>query len=459
VHVAAPAPLLRHGLRLVDTAPAVAVLSSGALSTVHALAFADAVLFVTDASQELTRAEVDFLALAARMCPTVRCVLTKVDLYPDWRRIRELDASHLRAAGLADTVMPVSAALHGAGAVDESGVPAVASWLANELAGSARQGEIALAAEAARVADQLAVQFEAERSVLSDPGAAASLLEALDAARARSESLRATGARWQVALDDGFNDLFAEVDRDLRARLLEVERWADEAVEGLDPARGCDELERSVRQMMATGVAASYALLHDRAGALVARVAELVDAEVAAVAAPGGEVPTPAVQGGFGAVVRRPSWISLGVTALRGTSEGVVIAGMFGALAGVVLAMPLMMVAGVVIGARGVHDENERLLAERREKTKAAVHRYLEEVTVNVANDAPASLRHLQRELRDELQSRAEAAHRSASEAVAAAGAAAAAAASARKRRLAAVEAELARVEGLRRRAEQLVPA
>ena len=46
---------------------------------------ADAVVFVTDASQELTRSELDFVRQARDLCRTVVCVLTKTDFYPAWR--------------------------------------------------------------------------------------------------------------------------------------------------------------------------------------------------------------------------------------------------------------------------------------------------------------------------------------------------------------------------------------
>ena len=36
---------------------------------------------------------------AMRLCPNVACVVTKTDLYPDWRRIIELDRGHLDARG------------------------------------------------------------------------------------------------------------------------------------------------------------------------------------------------------------------------------------------------------------------------------------------------------------------------------------------------------------------------
>ena len=53
----------------------------------------------------------DFLRAAVRMCPNVACVLTKTDLYPQWRRIAELDRGHLAAADVAADLIPVSSAV------------------------------------------------------------------------------------------------------------------------------------------------------------------------------------------------------------------------------------------------------------------------------------------------------------------------------------------------------------
>ena len=68
-------------------------------------------IFVTDASQELTGPEVAFLRQALERCPAAVCVVTKTDLYPAWRRIVELDRRHLANAGIDLPVIPVSSFL------------------------------------------------------------------------------------------------------------------------------------------------------------------------------------------------------------------------------------------------------------------------------------------------------------------------------------------------------------
>ena len=86
------------GLEIVDT-PGVGGLSSvhGAATT-GALPSADAVLLVSDAAQEYTAPELEFLRHAVSVCPNVACVITKTDLHRQWRRIADLDREHLRTA-------------------------------------------------------------------------------------------------------------------------------------------------------------------------------------------------------------------------------------------------------------------------------------------------------------------------------------------------------------------------
>ena len=103
--------LQRTGLSFVDS-PGVGGLESAEGSIVlGVLNLAEALIFVTDASQELTRAEITFLQTAQARCPKVVCVVTKTDLHAEWRRIVDLDRGHLADAGLDVPVVPVSSFL------------------------------------------------------------------------------------------------------------------------------------------------------------------------------------------------------------------------------------------------------------------------------------------------------------------------------------------------------------
>src|SRR5262249_20245003 len=79
VEIAFPSPLLKQGLVVVDT-PGMGGLGAGhAAATLSFLPFADGLLFVSDASAELSAPEVDFLRRATELCPTVLFVQSKID--------------------------------------------------------------------------------------------------------------------------------------------------------------------------------------------------------------------------------------------------------------------------------------------------------------------------------------------------------------------------------------------
>ena len=109
--VGLPRKLLEGGLVLVDTPGVGGLGSAHGAATMSALPSADAVLLVSDAAQEYTGPELEFLGAAMKLCPNVACVVTKTDLYPHWRRIMELDRGHLDAAGIRADTFPVSSTL------------------------------------------------------------------------------------------------------------------------------------------------------------------------------------------------------------------------------------------------------------------------------------------------------------------------------------------------------------
>src|SRR5215510_14758140 len=141
VDVLLPRKLLSDGLVIVDTPGVGGLGSAHSAATIGALPMADAVIFVSDASQEFTGPEIEFLQTARRMCPNVVCVLTKVDFYPSWRKIRDLNLEHLRSRGINAPLMCVSSALriHALRNNDrdlnqESGFPELVGYLQSEIA-------------------------------------------------------------------------------------------------------------------------------------------------------------------------------------------------------------------------------------------------------------------------------------------------------------------------------------
>ena len=94
----AAAEILQAASRSIDSPGVGGLDSAHALTTLAALPSAHAVLLVSDASQEYTEPEIQFLRHAMRISPNVACVLTKTDLYPQWRQIEELDRGAPRDA-------------------------------------------------------------------------------------------------------------------------------------------------------------------------------------------------------------------------------------------------------------------------------------------------------------------------------------------------------------------------
>ena len=111
VEVTADSPLLKHGLAFIDT-PGVGGHGQPHLSaTLGLLPDADAMLMISDTSQEFTEPEMTFIRQAYEICPVTAVVATKTDLYPHWRQIVAANQAHLQRAGLPIPLIPASALL------------------------------------------------------------------------------------------------------------------------------------------------------------------------------------------------------------------------------------------------------------------------------------------------------------------------------------------------------------
>jgi len=461
VEVGLPLPFLSDGLVFVDT-PGVGGLGSvhGTI-TIGALPMADGVLFVSDASQEFSAPELQFLQTAHSMCSNLLCVMTKTDFYPAWRKIRDLDAEHLRDARIEVQLLPVSSVLHqqaveSSDAVldDESGVPALIETLRRDIVGGGEErGVIAAASALTGVIDQLEAQFVAERRALKNPEKAGELTSELEQARERATQMKGQSARWAQTLGDGVADLTSEVDHDLRGRFRRVIQEADESIEESDPIEIWGEFEPWLYRRVAEDVVANYAFLQQQANALSDEVAQLFagDAETLPLRAELGDprqvLETTAVR----AAVEFAA-MSAGQKAMTGVRGGYIGVLMFGALGGMVgLALgALPVAAGLMMGRKALKDEAKRELANRRIMAKNALRRYVDEVQFLTGKDSRDTLRRVQRQLRDHYMSRAEELQRSLGESMNAAQQAVKSDQETRTRRLRDVEAEIERIRGLR---------
>jgi hypothetical protein len=468
VEVRLPRKLLAGGLVLVDTPGVGGLGSAHAAASLAAAAMADALIFVTDASQELTRSELDFLRQARQMCGTVACALTKTDLYPYWRKIKEINEAHLAREQLDAPMLAVSSMLRSRAIATndnalnaESGYAELVRFLADRVGGGAANrlaGDAA--AEVGAVCTQLEAQFEAERAALADPAAAQRVVDELTAVKQRVEELKAAAARWSQTLNDGIADLNSDVDHDLRGRIRGVTQEADNAIEEVDPADTWPEMESWLESRVAHELLANYGLLRQRAATLSEEVAEHfreASGEVLnRLAVPN---PTPLLEAARVDHKIELAKMKVGkqaMVALKSAYGGALMFVMLGAMTGITLG-PLGLGIGLVMGRKGLREEKKRQRTARQNQAKNAVRRYCDEINFVMGKHSRDTLRRIQRQLRDHYTGLAEELNRSNAQALTSASEALKRTQSERDKRLRDVDSELNRLRQLRQRAMAVV--
>lgn len=466
--VTVPAQVLEKGLVLVDTPGVGGFGSVHAANTMAELPTADAVLLVSDAAQEFTEPELEFLRLALRLCPNVACVLTKTDLYPHWSRIAELDRVHLSGAGIEAPLMAVSSTLRlrALETTDqalnaESGFPALTRHLQRDVVGRADElARRSVAHDVEYACEHLALSLTAEQAVLRDPAHQQEHLAQLEAAKARADELRRRSSRWQQALNDGMVDLQADIEYDVRDRTRLIVREAEEIIDAGDPATMAEQFDTWFEQRVAAAVADNFVWAHERGEWLASQVAEhfaeaggaslpeLRPADAAAVLEPVPSMPTPTIESvSFGGKL---------LIGMRGSYGGVLMFGLLTGIAGMALLNPISLGAGAILGRRAYAEDKENKLRKRRSETKLVVRRQIDDVVLHVTKQAKDRLREIQRLLRDHFTQEAEELQRSLSESITAAQRASTASAKDRDARLQEVKASLLVIENLRKRAGSL---
>ena len=469
VEVGLPRRVLATGVVLVDTPGVGGLGSAHAATTLAALPMADALLFVSDASQEYSGPELDFLRQARELCPDVACVMTKIDFYPAWRKVAELNRGHLDRVGVRAPILPVSSTLRNdalaAGDQElnqESGFPALVTHLRDEVARQSSVGVVGAAVADMRWAvTQLRSQFEGELAALADPTRAQAVMVRLEDAKAQAERLRGQASRWQQVLVDGVGDLTSDLDHDLRDRLRQVVKEAEEALDISDPAETWDEFEPWLYRRTAQDVAHHYALMSRRGRELAAAVAEvfaLDGHEVNLVLQAGSPTDTLGGSSTLSAVeLKSAGVVQQALTVMRGTYGGVLMFSMMPSML-LGLALPLAPIAaiGMFLGRKTLSEERERQLGQRRSQAKAAVRKYIDDVSFAVSKESRDNLRLVHRQLRDHFTAQADELHRSAAAAQLAAQEAMAEDGATQAKRQRDVEAELQRLAGLSARVEAL---
>jgi hypothetical protein len=339
---------------------------------------------------------------------------------------------------------------------DESGFAPLVEFLARDVV---RPAATRTATEAAHevdfVAAQLARAADAERVVLASPQQTAQVVARLDEAHDRARSLSAPGAGWQQLLNDGVQDLVADVEHDLQARLRQVLRDTRELIDRSDPRDTWTDTGSWLRRQTAAAGVANQDLL-------VRRATELTDAVAARFNLESGdavEVQLDLVSRGV-EELELPSastfsmpggrLASLIITARTAALVPMVALSLTGVGIPAVLLAGGALVAGSGVGAKLFRDESRRQRSYRQQQAKAAAGKFVEEAAFEMNKQTRDSLRRTQRLLRDEFSSRAQSIQASAAGALLAARSASALDPPAQARRSSQLDDEAVRLGAIR---------
>ena len=482
VEVGLPRSLLAGGIAFVDTPGVGGLGSAHTAATMAALPTADVVLFVSDASQELTRPEFEFLQAMTRSTargagrtgggagPACALVVTKTDFYPEWQRIVDLDRGHLDALGATMPVLPTSALLR-TKAIEsddkalnaESGYPALVDFVRSSTRGAMTEVTATVVDELRSVVGQLRGSFESEKQVLEDPARAGVVLAEFERAKERTTELRDQAARWQVTLNDGVADLSADFDHRLRARLRTTSAEVDATLDEQNPGEIWDEFTTWLRRRVSYDLAQTYVELTQRTQQLSETVAHHFDDQRPALSIgldAQGALTTAAAIDPRGSIEPIKAGVgSKAMTGMRGSYGGLLMFGMMAQMAGLAMLNPATAAIGLLMGRKAVKDDRERQLTVQRQQAKVTARQFIDDTSFEIGKEMKDSLRIVHRQLRDHYQDRATEMQRSINEALAAAKEAVNADQRERDGRLRDIGAELARLDALSAQVDGLLEA
>ncbi|MGV9798617.1 isoniazid-induced dynamin-like GTPase IniA [Mycobacterium sp. NPDC003449] len=415
VEVTAPSPLLKGGLAFVDT-PGVGGLGQPHLSaTLGLLPDADAMLMVSDTSQEFTEPELTFIRQALEICPLATIVATKTDLYPFWREIVGANTAHLQRAGLDVPVTPVSSVLRSHAIQlndkelnEESNFPAIVKFLSDRVL--SRENDRVrdqVVAEVLSAAEHLLLAVESELSSFTDPDQRDRLTADLERRKAEAQDALQHTALWQQVLSDGIADLTADVDHDLRHRFRNITAHTEQVIDGCDPTQHWAEIGAELEDAVATAVGDNFVWAYQRAEALAAEVARtFTEAGLDAVQMP--QIDARDMGAGFGEMKSlarlEAKPIKAGhkvVTGMRGSYGGVLMFGMLTSFAGLGMFNPLSLGAGLVLGRKAYKEDMDNRMMRVRGEAKTNMRKFVDDVAFVVGKESRDRLKGIQRQLRD----------------------------------------------------------
>lgn len=373
--VGLPRRLLAGGLVLVDAPPG------------EEPRDADVVVLATQASGELTAAELDLLRRASTWCPEIVVAQTKIDLTPHWRETARRNRALLAEAGVPATLLPVSAALrlHAAGADDQ---PLNAESGFADLVRHLRTTAAAKTTGLAHRAAALAVHHAATQLV--------------DALRGRVKAGHgAAAARCQTLLADDFADLTADLDFDLRDRARRILREIDAAFDDADPATQWSEFDEWLHDQLTAAADANFSWLLQRCQWTADKIAHDFPRNEAVSTEDSWAHPD--------TELGRPRWDEFTLsqrafTGLRGSYGGVLMFGLVTSLTiGLPLFNPISLGAGLLFGGKSIHEEGENRLRRRQAAARSSAQRHVDDFFLRYGRDSRATVRQIQRGLRDHI--------------------------------------------------------
>ncbi len=242
------------GLEIVDTPGVGGFNSVHGAATMAALPSADAVLMVSDASQEYTAPELEFLRQAITDLPQRGLCAHQGGPLSGVAAHRGDRQGPPEEAGIECPMFPVSSAvrwqprrgrpyrgrrrvrLPGADAVPAQRVVGQADMLARRSTVN----------DVLAVTGQIVAGLSSEQSAQRNPEQVQELIGELTESQSRSAALKERSARWQQTLKDGVVDLNADIDHDLRDRMRDIVRLAEEEIDGNgDPTKIWEQLQRA----------------------------------------------------------------------------------------------------------------------------------------------------------------------------------------------------------------------
>ncbi len=424
VDISLPHPLLSSGLVIVDT-PGMGGLGAGhAAATLAFLPFADGLVFVTDASAELSAPEAEFLDRAAELCPNIAFVLSKIDLYPAWRQIEAIDAGRRTGLDGSKPILPVSATLFGTDAepgdetlADASGIPALLAaldaWVVAPAKDLAAQRAVD---EAGGVLDQMEHQLQTELDVLVDPGHLAEVISRISVATTHLEQLRGPGARWSILVADRMSDLSNNSGFQFRKAMRNVSRDMEDSIELLKSPEDWQQLARRLQTDVADAVTDVFVSIERGAQATREAVADLIGEESVDTSPWSSrreiELASMWTDKGIDPTARKGTQqLGSALVGLRGAQSGIVLFGMMGRLlpagaAALMMSNPVTVGIGAAFAGMQLADAHKRKIALRRQQARGNVRQFLDEVQFAIGNEINDVMREVQRGIRDEFTER-----------------------------------------------------